>query len=277
MSETIYGYTINYVIYRSPIDHENYNNLVSAIVAFLEAFWSFYGDIASIPGYPGITNYYHDNSGKISKFLEDVNKDRYKAERLTPVYPYHYQDLKDILMIPALGIRTIFTYLEQEEFEIPIGMKVALDGAISILTRYPVLKPETIIEPKHHNDILMALKLLRDVFEDLVKVLDMRRVLGPLRTYVYNVWDKVEYWRYAFTEYFKIFERGLTWWRCGFEDWRDFDYTEPVLYVKAKSPNMIRITVEYVEAIFVSELWYGNIRLTENIHRAVGQTYIIYI
>ena len=87
---------------------------------------------------------------------------------------------------------------------------------------------------------------MASVFRDLV--------LRPLKLYVVST----RQFRYAFSDYFNIFEEGDSYWIVGFEDCDDFDYNEPKIKVEVLN-NSVRITGLEFEGDFHDQLYYGSI------------------
>ncbi|MEM4765451.1 MAG: hypothetical protein QXE85_00005 [Nitrososphaerota archaeon] len=267
MSEEVFGYTIRYVDIDHIIDPDNHNKLISATIKLADTFADAYERIIECFG---IEELEEDLKTYVS-FIEECGLRELVAEHLAPVYTYYYMIIKDVLSATASSLGKLFSACP----DVPEESKMRLREARSILDGYPLLERMDIVDPKHHNDLLRALSLLAELVEQAYYWVSEQRILGPLKTYVWNVWDNVVYWRYAFTEYFKIYERGFCWWIVGFEDWRDFDYNEPVLRVEVLSVEYVKITIAEVDAVFRSALYYGDQLLSSDIRRDVGKSWIV--
>ena len=106
--------------------------------------------------------------------------------------------------------------------------------------------------------------------------LPIERYLKPLRIHVKNTGVDHE----AFTKYFHIFDSGSNWARVGFEDYDeeigetpDWDFDEPQLLVEVISATRVRITVEACESNYTSELWYGDVKVSNAVDVHVGSTF----
>lgn len=163
MSEQLYGYTIHYVQRYWLIDHDNYNNLVGAITAFVNIFLGVFEQAIEFLDVPELKDYYQNYSDIANQYKKNVEEGRYMAGYKTPVYAHHYQDLAEILKASASELNNILDCIKETGASIPTDVTIALNDAIKILEEYPRLMPNIVIEPEHHNDILRALKLLHIV------------------------------------------------------------------------------------------------------------------
>uniref|UniRef100_A0A7J3JQ25 Uncharacterized protein n=1 Tax=Ignisphaera aggregans TaxID=334771 RepID=A0A7J3JQ25_9CREN len=273
MQETIYGYTIYYVEEGQPIDKDNYNNLLYATIELHQRFIYIYKFHMDYHNISWLYSYYQ----AYLNFINRLNLIALTAESFKGVFPYHYLNIRDALMAIASGIHNLHIGLEEVGLPIPWDWKVTLDNASDILYRYPRPRKGDIVSPIYHNDLLKALKILKTLVDVLYPEMTGYRVLNPLRTYVWNTMEGTEYWRYAFTEYFKIYDRGDNWWVVGFEDYMDMDYNEPILFVESLTSVHARITIILVEAMFRSALYYGTRLLADDVRNYVGRSWIVTI
>jgi len=273
---TIGEYEIRYHENGDVIDPDNYNKLADAIFWLKNEITTMAWNYLQLSFKPERYTTYEGIISYLSTYQKKYDEGLYHAVFYAPVYPYHHIDLKDVVASLIALEWHLADWMAKDGLTISDEVYSEISSAVELARSYPSFRKGDVVEAEHFNMVVNLAQEAYNIYKK-IRLPSEQEVLGPLKTYVWNVWDNVEYWRYAFTEYFKIYEKGLFWWKVGFEDWEDFDYNEPVLLVGLISLRQAKITIIEVEAIFRSALYYGDQLLSSDIRQDVGRSWIVEI
>jgi len=178
---TIGEYEIRYHENGEIIDPDNYNALANAVFwlkdKIITLVWKYLQQNfkpARYTSYEGIRTF-------LSGYQDKYKSGYYNAAFMTPVYTYHFNDLKAVLS-SSLGLEWhLADWMVEDGYAVSSEIYDKISNALQLARGYPHLRGGDIVQAEHFNMLVdLALKVY-DIYEELLAAL-MANIIYMLPT-----------------------------------------------------------------------------------------------